>query len=335
MRGFCPGCEKETDLDKINNVESIEVRGEPIDVAVEYFKCLSCGEEFDDPLAETGPVDKAYREYRRRHGMTQPEDITAFRNKYNLTQGELASLLGWGTATLSRYENGALQDEAHERALRLAMEPQNLLKLINEKEEALPHKKRARTVALLEAEDREINSFERILQKRFGRYEPDEYSGYRRLDLSKLFNAILHFCRGGVTKTKLNKELFYADFIHYARHANSITGLRYARAPYGPVPDNFECYYAVMINEDGTLRAEEKVYSDEASGEEYYAEKEPDLSAFTEPELKTLLDVKDRFKDFTAKKIVDLAHSERGYTETPTGKHISYKYAKELTGKAA
>ncbi len=330
MKGFCPGCEKESDLKRIDTVESIEVRGEPIDVAVEYYKCLSCGEEFDDPLTETGSVHEAYREYRRRHGMTQPEDITQFRNKYNLTQGELGSLLGWGLATLSRYENGALQDEAHEKALRLAMVPQNLLRLIEEEGEVLPQEKRKRIVALLKSEDEEINSFERIFEKRFGSYKPDENSGYKTLDLSKLFNAILLFCKEAVSKGKLNKLLFYADFTHYAKHTNSITGLRYARLPYGPVPDNYEWYYAVMIHEARTLRVEEMAYSDKDTWEEFIAEKEPDLSVFTERELMTLLQVKDRFRNFTAKRMGEIAHAERGYLETPTGNPISYKYAKEL-----
>ncbi len=330
MRGICPKCEKEANLEEVHGTESIEVRNEPIEVEVRYYRCLECRDEFDDPRGLDDPVDRAYREYRRRHGMTQPEDMTEFRKRYNLTQGELANLLGWGLATLSRYENGALQDEAHDKALRLAMEPENLLRLIEAKPEAFAEVKRKRVVALLKSQDEEINSFERIFEERFGNYQPDEYSGFKRLDLSRLFNAILFFCKEGVGKTKLNKLLFYADFSHYARHVNSITGLRYACATYGPVPDNYEHYYAVMIHEARTLRVEEKIYSDEASGEEYFAEKEPDLSVFTEPELMTLLQVKEHFGDLSAKKMVDLAHSERGYVETQTGGLISYKYAEEL-----
>jgi len=40
--------------------------------------------------------------------------------RYPITQEELGVLLGWGGATLSRYENGALQDEVHEKMLRMA-----------------------------------------------------------------------------------------------------------------------------------------------------------------------------------------------------------------------
>ena len=40
--------------------------------------------------------------------------------------------------------------------------------------------------------------------------------------------------------TKLAKLMFYADFLHYREHTTSITGLAYAHAPQGPIPDRYE-----------------------------------------------------------------------------------------------
>ena len=73
--------------------------------------------------------------------MTPPPEIKAFRKRYGLTQGELSKLLGWGPVTLSRYENGALQDEVHDKMLRLAMNPENLMRLVEDTPEALPEGK--------------------------------------------------------------------------------------------------------------------------------------------------------------------------------------------------
>lgn len=122
MKGICPYCEKEAELKLIRSEEEIKVRREPIKVHVEYYKCKVCGKEFDDPRSEDDPLDKAYREYRRRQGMMQPGEIRNLRKRYGLTQREMSNLLGWGGATLSRYENGALQDETHEKTLRLAID---------------------------------------------------------------------------------------------------------------------------------------------------------------------------------------------------------------------
>ncbi|MEW6376627.1 MAG: type II TA system antitoxin MqsA family protein [Thermodesulfobacteriota bacterium] len=329
MKGICPNCEKETELELIQKVEDIKVRGEVIKVDVKYYKCKRCGEEFEDPRSDEDPLDKAYREYRRRHEMMQPEEVRDFRKRFGLTQNEMSRLLGWGGATLSRYENGALQDETHEKVLRLAMDPRNLLKLIEESPDALPKEKRDRLINELRAAEEETFSLEMIYEERFGKYEADELSGYRRLDLAKLFNAILYFCKGGVLKTKLNKLLFYADFKHFKDYAISITGARYAHIPFGPAPDKYALYFAALL-ENGAIDVKEYVYSEEVIGEEFISVKEPDLSLFSDSELKILATVKEHFKDFNVKKITDFSHDEEAYKKTAPGDIISYEYANEL-----
>jgi len=329
MKGICPNCEKETELELVHHVEDIRVRGEAIKVEVKYYKCKNCGEEFDDPHSDEDPLDKAYREYRQRHGMMQPEEVRDFRKKFGLTQNEMSRLLGWGGATLSRYENGALQDETHEKALRLSMDPRNLLKLIKEAPDALSEEKRVRLINELRAAEEEACSLEMIFEERFGKYEADELSGYRRLDLAKLFNAILYFCKGGVLKTKLNKLLFYADFKHFKDYTVSITGARYAHIPFGPAPDKYAFYFATLL-ENGLVGVKEYEFSEQVIGEEFVSVKEPDLSLFSDTELKILATVKEYFKDFTAKRITEFSHDEGAYKETSTGDVISYEYANEL-----
>lgn len=329
MKGICPNCEKETDLELLRTLEVVKVRGEQIEVAMEYYKCLVCHEEFEDPHSEVDSLDKAYREYRHRHGMMQPEEILDLRKRYGLTQNEMSKLLGWGGATLSRYENGALQDEAHEKVLRLTMDPRNLLRLIGETPDALSEKKRDRLIKELREAEEETYSFERIYEERFGSYEPNDLSGYKKFDLTKLFNVILFFCSEDTFKTKLNKLLFYADFKHFKEYAVSITGVRYAHIPFGPAPDNYDYYFATLIEEDA-LRVEEVSYSETVTGEKFISKKKPDLSLFSESELKILASVKEHFKRFAAKTITDFSHEEEGYKETSDGRLISYKYASKL-----
>ncbi|MBW2039213.1 MAG: DUF4065 domain-containing protein [Deltaproteobacteria bacterium] len=329
MKGICPNCEKQTELELIHATEDVVVRGESIPVEVEYYKCLECCEEFEDPGSHDDHLDKAYREYRRRHSMLQPEEIKALRKRHGLTQNEMSRLLGWGGATLSRYENGALQDDAHEKTLHLAAEPHNLLRLIEENPDVLPEEKRHRLMEQLRSEEEETYSFERIYEERFGKYEADELSGYRKFELSKLINAILYFCKDSILKTVLNKHLFYADFKHCKEYTLSITGSRYARIPYGPAPDNWNHYLALLI-EEGALRVEEVYYPNDVIGERLVAEGKPDLALFSDTELKILASVKEHFKGWSAKKISDFSHDEKGYLETPNSRLISYTYAKDL-----
>ncbi len=327
MKAVCPNCEKETKVVRIQTKERVEIRGEPIDVEIEYSKCTECGEEFENTRNHDA-LDTAYREYRVRHGMLQPEQIRDWRKSMGFTQKELSALLGWGDVTLSRYENGALQDEAHDKILRLATEPRNLLKLIRETPAALSDEKRGRLIAELEAAQAEGCTFERIFEERFGGYEPDEYSGYRKLDTSKLLNAILFLCRGGTLKTKLNKLLFYADFKHFKEYTISLTGAHYVHLQYGPVPQNYHFYLAELVNEQKLDIEEEEI--GQYLGEKYVSRREPDMGVFLDSEIKVLAEVKEYFKDFTSSRIKNFSHKERGYNETQLREVISYQYANHL-----
>lgn len=327
MKRVCPNCEKEAEIKTIRAKERIEVRGEPIEVEAEYSKCSACGAEFENTRGHDA-LDVAYREFRARRGMLQSEEIAAWRKSMGFTQKELSGLLGWGGATLSRYENGALQDETHEKMLRLAMEPHNLLKLILESREVLSGEKKERLVKELSAAEAESCSFERIFEDKFGRYDPDEFSGYKKLDVQKLFNAILFFCRGGQLKTKLNKLLFYADFKHFKEYTVSMTGVQYVHLQYGPVPNNYEFYFAELISE-GKLDLDE-VQIGQYIGENTSSRTEPDISVFADSEIKVLSEVKEFFKSYGSSDIKNFSHQERGYLETEKNRLISYRYAEFL-----
>lgn len=326
MKRICPNCEKETDVLEIKTKESIAVRNEDIEVDVEYFKCKECEVSFEN-TRDYDALDVAYKVYRCRHDMLQPEEIKEWRKRYGLTQKELGQILSWGGATLNRYENGALQSEAHEKFLRLAMEPHNLIKLIEESGEALGKEKRGRILNELETEEEEANSFEMIFEERFGRYAPNEFSGYKSLNLSKFYNAIIFFCKGGALKTKLNKLLFYADFKHFKEYTVSITGSQYLHYDYGPVPKKYDFLTAELVEKE--LKVEEVIFGN-FSGYNYVSNEEPDLSVFSDSELKILAEVKEYFKSYSSTQIKDFSHKERAYQETDNGETISYLYGNEL-----
>jgi len=329
MKGVCPNCEKISELEHIITTEELNVRGDLIKVEVEYYKCTECGEEFEDPGSKDDPLDKAYREYRHKHGMIQPEEISEMRKLYGLTQKEFSKLIGWGGATLSRYENGALQDHAHDRVLQLLKNPENLHKLINKNGSFLPENKRKRLLNELSAAVEEICSFPNILSERFGKYEPSVENGYKKLDLNKLFQMIVFFAKDGVLKSKLCKLIFYADFKCFKDYAISISGAKYAHAHHGPVPDNYEHYFATLIHDEKAIRVEE-IDCGEYLGERFFSEVEPDLAAFSDNELEVLLLVKKFFQNFNATQIREFSHKERGYNETKVGDIISFEYSNDL-----
>jgi putative zinc finger/helix-turn-helix YgiT family protein len=329
MKQICPNCEKITNIQHIKTDEEIIVKGERIKVPAEYYKCLECGDEFDDPQSNHDPLELAYKEYRRRHGMMQPKEIRELRQGYGLTQKEFCKLLGWGEVTLSRYENGALQDDTHNTILQMIKDPRNLLKLIELQGDFLSEEKRRKLIGLLENAVDKTHTFTSIYSEHFGRYSPDIISGFKELNLHKLFQAVIFFCTGGVLKTKLCKLLFYADFKHYKYYASSITGVRYVHLKFGPVPDRYGYYFATLENEEKAISVDEVTFGDYV-GEIFYADKAPDLSVFSNSEIKTLIEVQEYFEHFGAGEIKDFSHKEKGYKETYDGQAISYAYAEDL-----
>jgi transcriptional regulator with XRE-family HTH domain len=261
--------------------------------------------------------------------MLQPEDIRKLRNQRGLTQKEFSDLLGIGIATLNRYENGALQNEAHDRSIRLAMEPRNLLNLLSSNQGTVSDSKKQKIINQLSEET--ALSFLEITKDIFGNYKADLFSGFKMLELEKFFEAIKFFCyQDRVFKTKLMKLLFYADFGHFKKYAVSITGSRYAHLPYGPVPDQFERWLVSLILDDEGVQKEED-WNLDYPGEVYISNTSLDPSIFLPSELRILASVKEVFKDYSAKKISDISHKEKGYQETENSQLIPYSYAAQIS----
>lgn len=329
MKVSCPVCDNTKGVESIKKEKTIMVRNESVAVDMEYHKCSECGEEFLVPDPDNDPFERAYRLYRANHGMLQPEEIRTFRQNYSITQGELAKLLGLGGATLSRYENNELQDKTHDTLIRMAMEPDNLRELVFNSTNVFSADKRNRILHLIdEGTESKAGIFDRIIAITFQRHKPDEFSGFKKFENEKFLNAVLYFCKSGVIKTKLNKLLFYADFKHFKEHTVSITGMRYARVPFGPAPDNYDLYYPALIRQ-GAIEVEEVDYGG-YTGEKYIAKEEPNLNLFSASELYTLVSVNEHFKEFNARDISDFSHAEKGYQDTETGDPISYRYAQDL-----
>jgi len=330
VKGHCPRCDREGMCTASRARKLIEVRGLRIEIETGYLCCSVCGDVFEDPAEVQDSMERGYREYRRRHGMMQPEEIRYLRKLYGLTQRELARLLGWGLVTVSRYENGALQDAAHDKTLRLMSDPHNLIRLLELEPEALHDEKRRRLIARFRDSRSGIYGMARVYAERFGQYDADRLSGYRRLDMAKLLNSVLFLCKDGRAKATLNKILFFADFKHFKEYAGSITGTRYLKTELGPLPEKWYYYLTLLIDRQ-ELGVTEILIGEEIAGERLTARTNPDLSLFSNSELLTLAFVMDHFKGWNAKMISNLIRNERGYIETPERCIIPYPLAADLS----
>ena len=331
MKVHCPICVEDTEIVTISEPEEMEIRGEKIVVEMKYYRCEECGEEFHIVTKDDDPFAAAYREYRRRKGWVQPEEIKAFREKLGLTQGQFSDLLGIGIATLNRYENGALQTDSNNQLLRLCIEdPDNLIQLMDAHPEALAEPERERLITIIKEKKNQNNLLIQALVEQYCSYPPGINNGGKLFDFNKFSEVVKFFCRGkGVFKSKLLKELFYTDFKHYKEYGTSITGACYKHLDFGPVPDYYETWLAANIDWFNSLRSEERDFQT-YTGEVLISDEEPDFSLFTQEEQETLFFVQNQFKDMTSRSIEDFSHQETGYIQTKDKQTIPYTFAKDL-----
>lgn len=115
---YCPNCNKMMDSEVVERLETLSVRGEVIQLKVKMRVCKECGEPLADDELDDISLKRFYDEYRRRNNLLFPNEIKKIREKYNMSQTEFAKLLGMGAKTITRYENGTIQERTHDNLIR-------------------------------------------------------------------------------------------------------------------------------------------------------------------------------------------------------------------------
>lgn len=153
----------------------------------------------------------------------------------------------------------------------------------------------------------------------------DVFDGNRVFSFEKLAAMVAYIAAHArdVYKTKLNKLLFYADFVNYYLNATSISGARYIHLPHGPVPDRYESILT-------TLRSIGTIDIEEGAGYEIVraAGDDPITAVLSQKEKAAIDWVIENYGKMSASKLSDLSHEEKAYRFTRTGEPIAYEYAK-------
>ena len=329
---YCETCNKRVPTRIGKHEEELPVRGEPTRIVAEVRVCEVCGSVCYDEELDSASMSAAFDIYRRKHNIIFPDEIRTTREKYGLSQRGLAALLGWGEATIHRYESGSIADESHNLMLRMIEDPVNMKRIFNQYRDRLPPSKQRRLDARLNELLGGVGKSARAVSACFQaqRYEAGPLTGFRRFSGDALQAMMVFFAQGqGVLKTKLNKLLWYSDFLHCRLHTVSISGAAYIHLDFGPVPDDYEIYLGSLIA-DGALEPIEVEFTSEIVGELLKATEPPDMGALPETAEPVLMAVNEFFQTIGGKAISDLSHREAAYTETKPGMPISYEYATKL-----
>ncbi len=328
---YCEVCGKEVETKIVTRREVYTVQGEDVEIEAQVQVCASCGEELFNEELDSATLINAYNEYRRRHKLLLPEEIKKIREQYGLSQRSLAKLLNWGDKTIRRYENGAVQDRAHNSLLLFLREPENMRTFLVENEVALDEKQKARLLKTVEKleHDTEYRDESRLWDMFFSRV-PCEENGFKGFDYEKLCAMVLFFANrtSELLKTKLMKLLNYSDMIFYKENGVSISGLKYAHLPYGPVPDNFDMILGKMTADH--IAHIEVFYDGAYERHQVIPDSDALDGVLSDAEIDVLNRVYDKFKNFSSSDISEYSHKEKGYKSTQKGEIISYAYAKDI-----
>lgn len=330
----CPHCEAMRNVKIIREMETVKIRGEDVAYEAEYSLCETCGKDFATMPQMDYCLNASRAVYRERHGIIGPAEIVELRRRYDASQKAFAKILDIGDLTINSYEQGALPSGAHNSLLKLAAIPENFRRLFEANKAALSDRQRAkigRTLERIEMADVTYPEPPReglmMLQESEPAYHAADADFTRVLQTAQL---LLSYAEEGLYKMAVLKLLFYVDFSYFKRTGHSITGWRYARLPFGPVPDDYKEILCVG-EERGFFRLE---MDEEEIGERVTLPEDFDADAvkadFSPSEIEMIELAARKLGKEPASRLRELSHEEAGWIETPSASIIPWSYAASL-----
>ena len=150
------------------------------------------------------------------------------------------------------------------------------------------------------------------------------------LKVEKFKNVLLYIlerCAGkpNIGETVLNKLLYFCDFNFYELYEEHLTGARYKKLPYGPVPQKSDAIINQMIEENQLSRIQTAYHSFPQT--RYLPLKKADLMQLSAAEKMVIDNVIQQMSDWNANKISDYSHLDIPWLATNDNDYISYNLA--------
>lgn len=330
---LCLCCMEEHEVSYIRVKERNVFKGQEIEYEAIYEYCDLADEVISSEEMATINDFSLKNAYRKKVGLLESSQICAIRQKYEISQADLANLLGWGEKTITRYETHYVQDSAHDAILRkIDEDPEWYLNLLKNSESKFS---KAAYLKYFEAarqlyENKEDEYLKRTIHAKYVRYDGiPECCGNTPLNLNKVVDVIRYFANSikvkFLYKVKLMKLLWYSDALSYKRHGHSITGLVYQALPMGAVPINYD----LIIDLKGIKH--EEIDFLEGSGDHFVPTDDKTYASLTQEDINVLEKVIEVFGASSKQEIIDTMHNEKAYRRTPSNDIIQYKYALDLS----
>ncbi len=291
----------------------------------QFYECQETHERFTTTELDEANLAQVYNQYRAKYGIPFPEEIKRIRKHYGLSATKMSAILGFGENQYRLYENGDMPSEANGKVLMSIMNPEIFRVFVGNARGQFSDEEFAKL--LEKAESWKLEKYPSVvIDYVFGRGLRDIHSGYAALSISKIKNIFLYFIEEGhgVFITKMNKLVFYTDFLSYRMLGRGMTGLAYKAIQYGPVPVRWDRIYSFYDE----IRQEIVVFPDGREGTVLKSNISPDLSDFSEEEKRILETVYLRFKNESPTQISETSHHEEAWKQyIDSGQLISFEKA--------
>lgn len=148
------------------------------------------------------------------------------------------------------------------------------------------------------------------------------------LNIDKFKNVLLYMlekCAGkpNVGETVLYKLLYFSDFNFYELYEEHLTGAKYRKLPFGPVPQKLNIIINQMIEAGALKRVKTKYHGYPQT--RYLPLEKADLTKFQASETEVLDRVIDQLSDWSAAAISNYSHKDLPWLASKEGEEIDYE----------
>lgn len=298
-------------------------RGEEYDYIHTSWLCEDTGERFTTDDTDTAGFIQVTNQYRTKYGIPFTDEIVAVRKKYNISASKMSLILGFGANQWRHYEAGEVPSVSNGRMIRSIMNPDVFIDMVHSSRHILLPKDYEKIIR-----QSDVSPLHPEYQPTIFVCERGIYNGYGVLSTDRVKNVLLYVLMkcGDVFYTKMNKLLFYADFVAYRQLGISITGLSYKAIEFGPVPERWDRIYSSFEE----ISIEPRIIGDR-EGTILTTPVKPDTSLFTESELHILDEICSSLACYTSTELSELSHKEPAWIDNHhSSSRISYEYAYAL-----
>lgn len=150
------------------------------------------------------------------------------------------------------------------------------------------------------------------------------------LQVNKFKNVLLYIlerCAGkpNVGETVLYKLLYFADFNYYELYEEHLTGAKYRKLPFGPVPQKLDIIINQMIDNSQLQRVKTEYHGYPQT--RYLPLEKVDLTELKASEKDVLDKVIEQMSDWSANMISDYSHGDKPWKASKDGEEINYELA--------